>query len=50
VRIHAQQFELTADESGGLFGIRSGSGAATVHVGGEVMNLFAILFRDFGAA
>ena len=49
VGVHAQEFELRRDHLSHHFRVGSGPRTAAIHVGGEVMNLFAILFGNFRA-
>ncbi len=48
--VHAQQFELAGDELRDHFRVGGGSGTAAVHVGCQVVDLFAILFGNLGSA
>mmetsp|Transcript_25783 Transcript_25783/g.45466 ORF Transcript_25783/g.45466 Transcript_25783/m.45466 type:complete len:269 (-) Transcript_25783:50-856(-) len=47
VRVHAKQLELTANQLSDHFRVGGCTGSATVHVGCQVVDLFAILFGDF---
>mmetsp|Transcript_15077 Transcript_15077/g.24985 ORF Transcript_15077/g.24985 Transcript_15077/m.24985 type:complete len:255 (-) Transcript_15077:150-914(-) len=50
VRLHAKQLEATGNNLGCFFRVGSSTSSAAVHVGSEVVDLFAVLLGDFAAS